>query len=143
MPTPRDHDRTVIAVGFAANNGFRKSVLDQKKTQYNIPLIPEAEVCNTEKEMLQKAFKIIDSYPIILTYNGDDFDLPYLYARSQDPRIDPITKLAIPKDEVPNHSEEGDICETRDSSRASSNKTWLTYRFVQNFSEQIRTTICF
>ena len=102
IPSPRDHDRTVIAVGLAGNNGFRKVlVLNQKKIQYDIPFIPEAEICNTEKELLQKAFKIIDSYPIIITYNGDDFDLPYLYARSQDTRIDPISKLVISKDEVP------------------------------------------
>jgi DNA polymerase, archaea type len=102
IPSPRNHDRTVIAVGLVGNDGFRKVlVLNERKIQYDMPFIPEAEICNTEKELLQKAFRIIDSYPIIITYNGDDFDLPYLYARSQDPRIDPISKLVIPKDEVP------------------------------------------
>jgi DNA polymerase I len=43
---------------------------------------------------------IINAYPIIITFNGDDFDLPYLYARSQDSRIDP-NGVAIPKDKVP------------------------------------------
>src|ERR687891_446377 len=43
---------------------------------------------------------IINAYPIIVTFNGDDFDLPYLYARSQDSRIDP-NGVAIPKDKVP------------------------------------------
>jgi DNA polymerase, archaea type len=102
MPSPRNHDRTVIAVGLVGNDGFRKVlVLDERKIQYDIPFISEAEICSSEKELLQKAFRIIDSYPIIITYNGDDFDLPYLYARSQDPRIDPISKLVISKDEVP------------------------------------------
>lgn len=102
IPTPRDHERSVIAVGMVGSDGFRKVlVLDQKKINYNNSFIPEVEICNTEKEVLQKAFKIIDSYPIIITYNGDDFDLPYLYARSQDVRIDPVKKLVIPKDEVP------------------------------------------
>jgi len=102
MPSPRNHDRTVIAVGLVGNDGFRKVlILNERKIQYDIPFIPEAEICSTEKELLQKAFRVIDSYPIIITYNGDDFDLPYLYARSQDPRIDPISKLGISKDEVP------------------------------------------
>jgi DNA polymerase elongation subunit (family B) len=102
MPSPRNHDRAVIAVGLVGNDGFRKVlVLDGRKIQYDIPFIPEAEICSTEKELLQKAFKIIDSYPIIITYNGDDFDLPYLYARSQDARIDPISKVAVSKNEVP------------------------------------------
>jgi DNA polymerase, archaea type len=64
------------------------------------PLIPEAEPCATEKELLEKAFSIINEYPIIITFNGDDFDLPYLYARSQDSRIDP-NGIAVPKDKVP------------------------------------------
>ncbi|MGI0028257.1 MAG: DNA polymerase domain-containing protein, partial [Nitrososphaera sp.] len=45
-------------------------------------------------------FDVIGRYPILITFNGDDFDLPYLYARSQDPRIDP-SGVAIPKDGVP------------------------------------------
>jgi DNA polymerase I len=64
------------------------------------PLIPEAESCATEKELIEKAFAIIKEYPIILTFNGDDFDLPYLYARSLDPHIDP-NGIAIPRDKVP------------------------------------------
>jgi len=31
--------------------------------------------------MLEKAFGVIDSYPLVLTYNGDIFDMPYLYNR--------------------------------------------------------------
>src|SRR5215207_9649688 len=65
------------------------------------PLIPEAEVYKTEKELLQETFRIISSYPFVITYNGDDFDLPYLYARSQDPAIDSVNGKAIPKEEIP------------------------------------------
>ena len=101
MPNPRDHDRRVTAVGFVASNGFRKVlVLANNTPSDGTPLIPEAEPCNTEKELLEKAFRIINEYPIIITFNGDDFDLPYLYARSQDSRIDP-NGIAIPRDKVP------------------------------------------
>lgn len=102
MPNPRDHDRRVTAVGFVASDGFRKVlVLASNTPSTGEPLIPEAELCQTEKELLEKAFLIINEYPIIITFNGDDFDLPYLYARSQDPRIDPARGVAIPKDKVP------------------------------------------
>ena len=103
MPTPRDHDRRIIAVGFAASNGFKRVLLlnQNKQHENSQALISEAEIYPTEKELLEEAFKIIASYPIIITYNGDDFDLPYLYARSQDPRIDPIRSQIIPKDRVP------------------------------------------
>ena len=101
MPNPRDHDRRITAVGFVGSDGFKKVlVLANNISSDGTPLIPEAEPCATEKELLEKAFSVINEYPIIITFNGDDFDLPYLYARSQDPRIDP-NGIAIPKDKVP------------------------------------------
>ena len=47
--------------------------------------------------MILKVFAVIQDYPIVLTFNGDDFDLPYLYARAQDPDIDPVAKKPIEK----------------------------------------------
>ena len=108
MPNPREHDRRIIAVGFAGSDGFRKVLLLEQKEissnntdlQTNL-LIPEAQLCATERELLEETFRIIGSYPIVITYNGDDFDLPYLYARSQDPAIDPGMGVAIAKQDVP------------------------------------------
>jgi DNA polymerase I len=101
MPNPRDHDRRVTAVGFVGSDGFKKVlVLANNIPSNGTPLISEAEPCATEKELLEKAFRIINEYPIIITFNGDDFDLPYLYARSHDSRIDP-NGIAISKDKVP------------------------------------------
>jgi DNA polymerase, archaea type len=101
MPNPRDHDRRITAVGFVGSDGFKKVlVLTDNIPSDGTQLIPEAESCSTEKELIEKAFAIIKEYPIVLTFNGDDFDLPYLYARSLDPRIDP-NGIAIPKDKVP------------------------------------------
>jgi DNA polymerase I len=108
MPNPREHDRRVIAVAFCGSDGLRRVlVLERNENSNGVsngkmnPLIPEAEVYKTEKELLQETFRIISSYPFVITYNGDDFDLPYLYARSQDPAIDPIDGKAISKEEIP------------------------------------------
>ena len=101
MPNPRDHDRRITAVGFVGSDGFKKVlVLTDNISSNGTALIPEAEPCSTEKELIEKAFAIIKEYPIILTFNGDDFDLPYLYARSLDPRID-TNGIAIPREKVP------------------------------------------
>jgi DNA polymerase I len=101
MPNPREHDRRVTAVGCVGSDGFRKVlVLTDNVPTTGEPLITEAEQCRTEKELLEKAFMIINQYPIVLTFNGDDFDLPYLYARSQDSRIDP-GGVIIPKEKIP------------------------------------------
>lgn len=35
-----------------------------------------------EAKLLEDALQIIDSYPVVLTYNGDMFDMPYLYNRA-------------------------------------------------------------
>ena len=108
IPNPREHDRRIIAVGFSGSDGFRKVLLlEQKENSSNNRdlktnlLIPEAQLYLTEKELLEETFRIIGSYPIVITYNGDDFDLPYLYARSQDPAIDPGMGVAIAKQDVP------------------------------------------
>ncbi len=103
MPVPREHDRKITAIGFVSNDGLRKVfLLDQDKNPNDgTELIPEAEMCKTEKELLEKTFKIIWSYNLLVTFNGDDFDLPYLYERSQDPAIDPINHTIIPKEEIP------------------------------------------
>jgi DNA polymerase, archaea type len=108
IPNPRAHDRRIIAVGFSGSDGFRKVLLlDQKEnTTYGTDLtasslIPEAQLYETEKELLEETFRIIGSYPIIITYNGDEFDLPYLYARSQDSAIAPADGVPIAKQDVP------------------------------------------
>jgi DNA polymerase, archaea type len=102
MPNARDHDKRVSAVGFVGSDDFKKVlVLANKDHDNGTGMIPEAELCETERELLSKTFRIIKEYPIVLTFNGDDFDLPYLYARSQDPKIDPVKGLIIPKEEIP------------------------------------------
>jgi DNA polymerase I len=85
------------------SDGLRKVLLlSHNNLQIdNHNLIPEAEIYHAEKELLERAFEIMYSYPIIITYNGDDFDLPYLYARSQDARIDPDNRSGISREKVP------------------------------------------
>lgn len=42
----------------------------------------ELQWYDDEKAMLEDAFSIIQNYPVVLTYNGDAFDMPYLYNRA-------------------------------------------------------------
>ena len=64
MPTPRDHDRRVTAVGFVGNDGFKKVlVLEQQQGKSNDngtspPLIPEAEICILKKNYCKKHSKL-------------------------------------------------------------------------------------
>jgi DNA polymerase I len=157
MPTPRDHDRRVTAVGFAGSDGLRKVlVLGENMVDNGKPLVKEAEVCKNEKELLEKAFAIINSYPIIMTFNGDDFDLPYLYARSQDARIDPKGGKAIPKDAVPivikkesfiKHGMQAEPVGIRhgmhiDLFRTFQNRSIQIYAFSRKYTEFTLNAIC-
>ncbi|HEV8405387.1 MAG TPA: DNA polymerase domain-containing protein [Nitrososphaera sp.] len=156
MPNPRDHDRRVTAVGFVASDGFRKVlVLANNTPSDGTPLISEAEPCKTEKELLEKAFRIINEYPIIITFNGDDFDLPYLYARSQDSRIDP-NGVAILKDKVPimvkkesfiKHGMQAEPVGIRhgihiDLYRTFDNRSIQIYAFSRAYTEHTLNAIC-
>ena len=49
---------------------------DDPEKKYNIKWF------DSEKELLEEAFKVLDSYPLVLTYNRDLFDMPYLYNRA-------------------------------------------------------------
>ncbi len=42
----------------------------------------EVEFCVTEEELLRKIFDVLNDFPFILTFNGDDFDLRYLAHRA-------------------------------------------------------------
>ena len=158
MPTPREHERRIIAVGFVANDGFKKVlVLEPDKSHDDgSSFIPEAEICKSEKELLEKTFQIINSYPIIVTYNGDDFDLPYLYARSQDPRIDPIGKEIISKDDIPivikretfvKRGIQAEPVQTKhglhlDLFRTFQNRSVQIYAFSRKYTEYTLNAIC-
>ncbi len=157
MPNPRDHDRRVTAVGFAGSDGLRKVlVLGENMPDSGTPFIKEAEICKTEKELLEKAFQIINTYPIILTFNGDDFDLPYLYTRSQDPRIDAREGKVIPKDTIPivvkkdsfiKHGMQAEPVGTRhgvhiDLFRTFQNRSIQIYAFSRKYTEFTLNAIC-
>jgi DNA polymerase, archaea type len=103
MPTAREHEKRIIAAGFVGTDGFKKILVLGNRNSDTVEKMnmPESELCLTEKELIEKTFNVISSYPIVITYNGDDFDLPYLYSRSQDSRIDPTSHTPIPKEQVP------------------------------------------
>ncbi|MHA2249417.1 MAG: DNA polymerase domain-containing protein [Candidatus Kariarchaeaceae archaeon] len=57
---------------------------NKQKVEYTLNLGYEPEVISyaTEKSMLIEFFTMIQLYPIVLSYSGDLFDLPYLHNRA-------------------------------------------------------------
>lgn len=86
MPDPMKAQQRVTSISFVGSDGLKK-VYTLKRPE--IPMGEEDKdkeyeltYFESEKEMLEKSFEIIDSYPLVLTYNGDIFDMPYLYNRA-------------------------------------------------------------
>ena len=88
IPDAKIAERQVTAVGFEGTDGFKKIlVLRKEGVEEGSPKV-DSDVSvvfydkDKEKEMITDAFKIISEFPFVLTYNGDDFDMPYLYNRA-------------------------------------------------------------
>jgi len=89
IPDPKVAEKRVTAIGFEGSDGLKQIfILRQKEAEEGRnELSSDVKVVfydeDKEKEMIVDACKIISMYPFVLTYNGDDFDMPYLYNRAE------------------------------------------------------------
>ncbi|RLE64689.1 MAG: DNA-directed DNA polymerase I [Thermoprotei archaeon] len=97
IPNPSEALQKVIAVALSSSDGVHKVLLLERKDikSEKIRKINSAEVVyfEDEKELIKTVFKIISTYPLVLTFNGDNFDLNYLYHRA--------LKLGFRREEIP------------------------------------------
>ncbi|MHA2255154.1 MAG: DNA-directed DNA polymerase I, partial [Candidatus Heimdallarchaeaceae archaeon] len=90
IPSPHAAEEEVISIGISDNQGEttvyvlnkEKKPLDKTKTQRKF-----IEFDN-EKELLEAVFRKISEYPIVITFNGDNFDFLYLDNRAKKLEID-------------------------------------------------------
>jgi len=86
VPDPAEAEYKVLCASFCSNDGLRKALLlrqpghgtELAESSYGIHL----EFYDTEEELLAAIFKELNEYPFVLTFNGDDFDLRYLFHRA-------------------------------------------------------------
>lgn len=89
IPDPSQAKEEIISIAFVSNDGLRKVLLLAREghgfgsKSPDFPEDVEIEVFDSERQLLAEAFRIMNSYPILLTFNGDNFDLPYLYHRAK------------------------------------------------------------
>ena len=94
VPDASTSEYPVTAIGLSDNEGFNKCFVlkregySEGKKSKDFPKELEIEYFKEEGEMLAEAFKIIDQYPIVLTFVGDTFDLKYLHNRAKRLRLD-------------------------------------------------------
>ena len=128
IPDPKIAEKKVTAVGFEGTDDFKQVFLlrrqgvedGQNELDSDVKVVFYDE--DKEKDMILDAFKIMSSYPFVITYNGDDFDMPYLYNRAE--------RLGIKKEENP-------LYMMRDSATLKEGVHIDLYRTLSNRSFQI------
>jgi len=94
IPDASTAQQRVTAIGLSDNEGYNKCFvlkrrdINEGEKSEDFPKQLKIEYFDDEVELLIEAFRIIDSYPLVLTFVGDSFDLKYLYNRAKYLRID-------------------------------------------------------
>jgi DNA polymerase I len=87
MPSADQAGDPVICVAFAGSDGLRKVLLlNDSEMEVETPVIPGADdvtVYESERDIVLETFRVIAGYPVVLTFNGDDFDFKYLRNRAR------------------------------------------------------------
>lgn len=96
LPNADEAKDPVITVAFAGSDGVRKVMLLNDIGETDVPVIQganEVKLYTDERKLIEDTFQIIDQYPVVLTFNGDDFDFKYLRNRARN--------LGVPDSENP------------------------------------------
>src|SRR5881397_2902400 len=97
VPDPQEAEYKVICASFASNDNVKKALilkrpgLDVEAAEAPSGLL--LDFYETEEELLSAIFRELNDYPFVLTFNGDDFDLRYLFHRAE--------KLGFTRDKIP------------------------------------------
>ncbi len=86
IPDPKKAENEVIAVSIVASDNTKEVyVLDNKGYRGDKQGLENVNIIfvDDEAKLLRIVFERMLDYPFIITFNGDDFDLPYLYNRAK------------------------------------------------------------
>jgi len=144
IPDPKLAEKRVTAIGFCGSDEFKQVLVLKKngasdgknelESDTKVTFYAEAD----EKKMIEDAFKIISDYAFVITYNGDEFDMPYLYNRAE--------RLGIKNSENP-------LYMMRDSAtlkhgvhidlyRTMSNRSFQIYAFSHKYTDFSLNSVC-
>jgi DNA polymerase I len=87
MPDPREAAYPVVCVSLYDSDGQKRVLLSKRKDvregTEHLPADVSLEYFDSEEELIRAVFNALWSYPFVITFNGDDFDLRYLAHRAQ------------------------------------------------------------
>jgi DNA polymerase I len=84
----------ITAIGMSDNESYNKCFVLKRKDHpvgtrsQDFPATLDVVYFDSEVDMLAETFRVIDTYPIVLTFVGDAFDLNYMYHRAERLGID-------------------------------------------------------
>ena len=97
IPDPTAAEHPVICTSIIGSDGVRRVLLLKRPgvAEGNIQSLSNVKVeyYDSEERLLVEIFRALLDYPLVLTFNGDDFDLRYLWHRAE--------KLGFTRDQVP------------------------------------------
>ena len=137
IPDPKIAEKKITAVGFEGSDGLkqvfilRRSGIEEGVNELlsGVKIIFYDET--KEREMILDTFELIEKYPLLITYNGDGFDLPYLYNRAN--------RLGIDRQKNPLYMMRDSATLTDgvhlDLYRTMSNRAFQIYAFGQKYSD--------
>lgn len=130
LPDPLQANQQVTAISFVSDDINKVFVLNREGVrQGELEGSLEYRFYDSEKDMISDAFDIIESYPMVLTYNGDMFDMPYLYNRGVKLGIQNIPLKMMAKNATL------DLGVHIDLYGVFSNRSLKTYAFNAKYSE--------
>jgi len=94
IPDPRQAKQAIISISFVASDGLKLVyVLEREGFAYRglhkkFPSDAKLFFFKSEKELLTETFRLLWEYPVIITFNGDNFDLNYMFHRANILKID-------------------------------------------------------
>jgi len=97
IPNPKEAKHPIIAVSLYSSDGIRKVLMLKRKNFDESELVDidsfDIQIFESEKDLILETIKYLNEYPLVLTFNGDNFDLLYIRTRA--------LKIGINEDLVP------------------------------------------
>lgn len=97
MPDPREAAYQVVCVSLYGSDGQKRVLLlNREGVREGIEHLSAdlaLEYFDSEKSLIKTVFEALWDYPFVITFNGDDFDLRYLFHRAEN--------LGFRRDEIP------------------------------------------
>ena len=97
VPDPREAGYQIICVSFYSSDKPKRVLLLKREGvregPEHLPADVKVETFDTEEKLIRAVLEVLWDYPFVLTFNGDDFDLHYIYNRA--------LNFGIKRDEIP------------------------------------------